>query len=295
MRYKTFRGLMIVGVVAVVGGLGYWGVRSCAQRRERAFEKVRYLLDSPTKPTTPTTPTTKSADATPSAVLGPGVMPLRDMDRAVLELAKVSIGGDKKKDALPGRPYKVNLYQDRGSATPNRAKVDLNRNDKWDEKWTFEPGGKVTRQVAPADDERYTEEWRRDGERWVNPALQRAAATQPAETQPAPAPAAPAGEGIALRPFDSEVAALGERALSGDKLKDAIPGRPFKVNLYQDAGKKKANRLKLDLDRDDKWDEKWTFEEEGGRVEVKRQVAPADDEQYTEEYRLRGGRWVRKK
>ena len=288
MRYKTFRSLMIVGGVAVVGALGYWGVRSCTPRGEQPLEAFRHLLDSPTKPT-PTTPTTKSADATPSAALGPGVMPLRDMDRAVLELAKTPLGGDKKKDALPGRPYKVNLYQDKGSSTPNRAKVDLNRNDKWDEKWTFEPDGKVTRQVAPADDERYTEEWQLAGERWVNPARQ--AASQPAEKEPAPA----AGEGAALRPFDNEVVALGERTLPGDKAKDALPGRPFKVNLYQDAGKKKVNRLKLDLNRNDKWDEKWTFEEEGGRVEVKRQVAPADDEQYTEEYRLRAGKWVRKK
>ena len=64
----------------------------------------------------------------------------------------------------------------------------------------------------------------------------------------------------------------------------------WKVNLYQDAGKKSVNRLKIDLDGDGKWDEKWTIEDD----QVKRQVAPADDERYTEEWRLRGDVWVRK-
>ena len=236
-------------------------------------------------------------------------MVLRPMDREILALAKQSIGGEKKKDALPGQPYKVNLYQDAGRSTPNRLKVDLDRDDKWDEKWTFEEGGRVVRQVAPADDERYTETWVRHGDNWLSPALLAglAGSAIPAEREPAPGtaapadsgrapgPAAPAGEGTALRPFDNEVLALGSRSLSGEKVKDALPGKTFKVNLYQDAGKTRVNRLKIDLDRDDKWDEKWTFEEEGGRVEVKRQIAPADDEQYIEEYRLRAGRWVRKK
>jgi hypothetical protein len=55
-----------------------------------------------------------------------------------------------------------------------------------------------------------------------------------------------------------------------------------------------VNRLKVDLDRDEKWDEKWTFASDGGTDGVKRQVAPNDDEAYTEEYRLDGERWRRK-
>ena len=80
------------------------------------------------------------------------------------------------------------------------------------------------------------------------------------------------------------------QGIAGDKEKDATAGKPYKVSLYKDAGQAKINRAKVDLDRDEKWDEKWTFE----GLEVKRQVAPADDEVYTEEYRLRGGAWVKK-
>ena len=95
----------------------------------------------------------------------------------------------------------------------------------------------------------------------------------------------------ALRPMDREILARVAEGISGDKVKDAFRGRPFKVNLYQDAGQSRVNRLKIDLDRDEKWDEKWTFTSEGGRDAVKRQVAPNDDEAYTVEFRLDGENW----
>ncbi|MBK9967379.1 MAG: hypothetical protein IPP07_21885 [Holophagales bacterium] len=66
------------------------------------------------------------------------------------------------------------------------------------------------------------------------------------------------------------------------------------MNLYQDAGQPRVNRLKIDLDRDEKWDEKWTFVTGGGREIVKRQVAPNDDEVYTLEFLLDGERWMPK-
>ncbi len=113
-----------------------------------------------------------------------------------------------------------------------------------------------------------------------------------------PAPVAPAAEPDAspdaLRPMDREILARVAEGISGDKAKDAVRGRAWKVNLYQDAGQSRVNRLKIDLDRDEKWDEKWTFSTEGGVTAVKRQVAPNDDEAYTDEYRLDGERWRRK-
>lgn len=111
-------------------------------------------------------------------------------------------------------------------------------------------------------------------------------AAAPAAPIAPPAPVPPGGQ--ALRSFDRSVLALGERRLSSDKAKDALPG-PVKVNLYQDAGASQVNRLKVDLDRDDKWDEKWTFDRDTGVV--KRQVAPADDENYSVEFVYREGAW----
>jgi hypothetical protein len=83
-----------------------------------------------------------------------------------MRYAGKSLGSDKIKDATKGRPYKVNLYQDAGKSTMNRAKVDLDRDDKWDEKWTFD-GDAITRQVAPNDDDNYTETYMWDGNAWA--------------------------------------------------------------------------------------------------------------------------------
>jgi hypothetical protein len=78
---------------------------------------------------------------------------------------------------------------------------------------------------------------------------------------------------------------------TGDKIKDAFPKERFKVNVYRDGSSSTWTRLKLDLDRDEKDDEKWTLS--AGQPD-KRQVSTRDDEQYDREYRWRGGQWVEK-
>lgn len=95
------------------------------------------------------------------AALGPDA---REVDvLLLLDWTGRSISDRKQKDVTKGKPYKVNVYQDVGHDRVNRAKVDLDRDDKWDEKWTFEADGGVTRKVAPADDESYTVQ-----ERWAD-------------------------------------------------------------------------------------------------------------------------------
>ena len=91
---------------------------------------------------------------------------LRDVDRELVSWAGKDLGSDKIKDAKKGKAWKINLYQDAGESKMNRAKVDLDRDDKWDEKWTFD-GANISRQVAPADDEKYTDEYDWDGSQWV--------------------------------------------------------------------------------------------------------------------------------
>ena len=69
------------------------------------------------------------------------------------------------KDAIKGKPYKVNLYSDDGTHF-TRVKLDLDRDDKWDESWTFDADGGIERKVAPADDENYSETWLLDHGAW---------------------------------------------------------------------------------------------------------------------------------
>lgn len=111
----------------------------------------------------------------------------------------------------------------------------------------------------------------------------------PAASAPATVGATPAGTAKSdLRPVDRDILAWRKTAvMSGDKVKDVFPGKPYKVDAYKDEGKSGVSRVKIDLDRDGKWDEKWDFEGD----KVKRKVAPADDENYQLELRLDGDHW----
>jgi hypothetical protein len=110
----------------------------------------------------------------------------------------------------------------------------------------------------------------------------------PQPTPPEPQP--PPSNEMAARAWDADVIAWSTKSIAGDKVKDASKGKTYKINLYKDAGKKTVNRAKVDINRNDKFDEKYTFEPN----KITLQRAPADDEQYTETYHWTGGGWVRK-
>lgn len=84
---------------------------------------------------------------------------------------------------------------------------------------------------------------------------------------------------------------LASQPATTDKVKDAFPGESFKVNVYRDDNNPNWTRLKIDLDRDGKDDEKWDLKD--GQP-AKRRVATRDDEQYDREYRWRNAQWVEK-
>jgi hypothetical protein len=254
---------------------------------------------APAAPNAPA-PTGQAPETTPNASIPP-----RPIDREIFELLRTPRTADKAKDALPGA-MKVNLYgDDKTRRCFDRVKIDYDRDEKWDEKWIVAidcSPNSILRDVSTNDDESYDQRWLGlGGQDWrrlgaVQPKGGAPASTPATPTAPepaAPAPAALASGATPLRAIDQQVLARVSQDITGDKVKDAIPGTA-KVNLYKDAGQAKVNRLKIDLDRDEKWDEKWDFEVEGGEQKVKRHVAPADDEQYTEEYRLEGGAWKRK-
>lgn len=93
-----------------------------------------------------------------------------------------------------------------------------------------------------------------------------------------------------MRPLDEEIIKLFEQTPSGDKIKDATPNRPYKVNLYAEGGK--YVRAKVDLNRNNKWDEKWSIDEKGGERIYKRQVSPSDDDTtYPDKFKLRHKQW----
>ena len=64
------------------------------------------------------------------------------------------------------------------------------------------------------------------------------------------------------------------------------------IELRSDTNKGSTtwNRAKIDLDGNKQFDEAWDFK----NGEVKRRVAPSDDENYSVTYDLRGSTWVKR-
>ncbi len=166
MKFRTFRLLAVGGVLLAGGGLVYW-LQARAPATPPA-QPMKVLAPRPAAPTNAAPTNAAPTNAAPTNA-APGDLSLRPMDQEILTRLGAPILGEKAKDVFSGRPYKVNLFQDGGAKLPNRVKIDLDRDDKWDEKWSVERDGaalKVKRQVAPADDERYTDEYRLDAGRW---------------------------------------------------------------------------------------------------------------------------------
>lgn len=182
-------------------------------------------------PRTPGKARPQAARPTPAQVAPATPQALR---LQVLAMAGTQARGAKAKDAL-GRssPWKVNLYDDNGDGRWERLKIDRDRDEKWDESWSFKEGV-----------------WRDGDGKAVDAAP--ATAEAPAAAAAAPASAPPAG------PLERAAQMMLQGRATSKKAKDALSGSPVKVNLYDDDGDGRWDRAKVDSDRNDSWDESWT-------------------------------------
>lgn len=170
MKYKMFRNLLLVGAaLSLGGGVLYLGKRGSSPATTSPAAALPAAASQPAAaagalPAPPPPASPPAAEPPARTARGEG-MSLREVDRELLRLYSeirsrppaAKGGAPKVKDVFPDRPYKINLYEEDGRLA--RAKIDLNRNGKWDEKWTFAPGRGdlgdpvVKRQVSPADDD----------------------------------------------------------------------------------------------------------------------------------------------
>ncbi len=101
---------------------------------------------------------------------------------------------------------------------------------------------------------------------------------------------------LSLSSIQREILQLQKQPISTGKpdgkgsLKRFIAKDDIKIDMRCDKAKGFTtwNRIKIDLDGDKKYDEKWNFRDDGT---VARLVAPDDDENYTVEYRLNKDVW----
>jgi hypothetical protein len=157
MKYRTFRNLITIGGIALILGLcgsyGYFATRNSKQsRNDNATARSSTLAPA------------QSPNPAPSNTTG-----LRRVDQLTIDYLNSHPGAttDKIKDAFPRESFKVNIYRDGSSPTWTRLKVDLDRDEKDDEKWTLNAGQPDKRQVSTEDDERYDREFRWRGGQWV--------------------------------------------------------------------------------------------------------------------------------
>ena len=255
VKYQHVRAVVIVVVVLGVAAGAVYGVRSCTT-------DTSPTIDAPPPPTA-AKPTAPAAEPTTPAAPAPAAEPTTPAQK-VMRLASGEAGKKKHKDAMGKTfPWKVNLYDDDQDGRWERAKVDRDRDGTWDEKWTFKEGYW----------EKSNGELRWSGQAWVKASLVAglkqappAAAVDPVAPAAAASPAAPAASPAKAEHADLVRVILKDRA-SGKKRKDHFGGAGPKVNLYDDDQDGRWDRAKLDRDRDNSWDEKWT--RKGEQVERK--------------------------
>ncbi len=91
----------------------------------------------------------------------------REVDKAVSKWIGSEFGGGRQEDVAPDGPYRIDLIQDEGADAVNGIEVDLDRDGSWDERWAIE-GASVTREVSPADDGEYSQQYAWIMQRWIN-------------------------------------------------------------------------------------------------------------------------------
>jgi hypothetical protein len=160
----------------------------------------------------------------------------------------------KIKDALGRGQWKLNLYEDTGDKVYDRFKLDRNRDDVWDEAWTRKADG----------------HWERDGDGKrlggsLAPAQTAPAQAQPVPLEPAQVPAAASGaESELLAPsLQAGMTELRSGRAKEARVKDFNRGKGPKLSLYDDDGDGRWDRAKVDHERDEVWDEKWTHKPDG--------------------------------
>src|SRR5258708_3152542 len=155
MKLKNFIAIVVIVVCAGITG-AYLACHGGSKEPDKPVAKP-----PEPKPAEPPKPAERPVEPVTNPAPPPGKRTVDDLAARpegadVVEWRNKSITGDKLKDAARGKPYKLDLYKDAGSTTVDRAKLDLNRNGKWDEKYTFK-GDEVVLERAPADDEKYTD------------------------------------------------------------------------------------------------------------------------------------------
>ncbi|MCB9188936.1 MAG: hypothetical protein H6600_08230 [Flavobacteriales bacterium] len=205
--------------------------------------------------------------------------------------------------------------QQKGYNYFNRVKVDWDKDKNWDEKWTFREDGTVERTISTIDDnttydltyELITDSKLEIGEIvWINTEISGSADFNNLSSSDQKN-----GKALYETDLTGDLTLAHQEIIELQKNTPISAGKPddnnggvkkwiekstYFIDLRCDKQKgfEYFNRVKLDWDKDKKWDEKWTFHEDGS---IKRVISTSDDnETYNIEYELfsDGTSWIEK-
>lgn len=224
-----------------------------------------------------------------------------EVESYLLGRAGEDIGAERVEDVEARRVWRVDLVQLDGLDSLSEALVDFDRDDRYDERWEFFTDGRIRRHRSTEDDGHYDvvemrvdEEWvvqdapttsglPEDVEQAIGSAIAAASETARSEEEAANAVA----DGVRAQ---AEIWLLTQqgRTLRAPLERDAREGVSWYVDLFQEDGASVITGAHLDLDRDGRADQRWTYE---GEDQVRREVSTADDEMYDQAWEWTDEGW----
>jgi hypothetical protein len=173
VKYRTFTVVRAVVIAVAFVAISMQVYRS-ATRSSGTSPAISAPADAPAA--SDANPQNGNAPAAPGPSSPADPTALTDAEQEILRLqsSPITNGVSDPKNGTrrwvvdePGFHAEFRSDTAKGSAYWNRVKIDWNGNGRFDEKWDFRPDGSVKRRVAPADDENYTEQYRLQGNRWL--------------------------------------------------------------------------------------------------------------------------------
>jgi hypothetical protein len=167
MKYKNFRIIrFIIIIIFIITVIILLSRLVCSKKTKPA--------DYSSQPTTSSS--YKGVESTSKINYGDKVLPVSLIDKEIFEYQKSNTStGEPDKDGetyirlINTNNYLLQLRCDhkKGFTYWNRAKIDYNKNKKWDEKWSFSMNGNIKRQVSAKDDENYDLSYHLKGDHWI--------------------------------------------------------------------------------------------------------------------------------
>jgi hypothetical protein len=161
MKYKTFRMIRFIVIIAVIIGLIIL-LASGGSKKKKSESNISENL-------------TQVEKVEQKIQFGAEELSLSAIDKEIFEYQKSSPStgeldkkGESYKRVINTSAYKLELRNDfkKGFTYWNRIKIDYDKDKSWDEQWSFSKDGKIKREVSPNDNDNYEYTYYLKSDKW---------------------------------------------------------------------------------------------------------------------------------